>query len=82
MKAGLLMLALFLSQPVFAVWTGEPTLKATVWSYDKNCVKLKLPDGKFQEVKRSLLPLKDLQSRKTIFEYQPDSLPTDGCPKK
>jgi hypothetical protein len=79
MKYGFLVLALLLSQSVFAVWTGEPTLKATVWSYDKNCVKLKMPDGKFLDVKKSLLHLKDLESRKTVIEYHPDNIPQGGC---
>lgn len=82
MKHGFLILALLMSQPVFAVWTGEPTLKATVWSYDKDCVKLKLPDGKFIDVKKSQLQLPVLESRKTVVEYHPDNIPTSGCTTK
>jgi hypothetical protein len=80
MKKGILFCVLWLSGAQ-AEWTAKPPVKATVWSFDKKCVQLKLADGSMRSVERSLLKINKLESRITTVQIHPDSLPADSCSK-
>ncbi len=67
--------------PAQAEWTAKPPVKATVWSFDKKCVQLKLADGTMRSVEKSALKLGKLESRITTFDVHPESLAADSCSK-
>jgi hypothetical protein len=69
------------SSLVFAEWTNKVPQKATVWSFDQNCVELKLEDGSSLRVQKKALKLQKLEPHKTTIEFHLDALEKELCQK-
>jgi hypothetical protein len=70
---------LFCAFSVDAKWTAEPIESGTVWNFDRNCVDLKLKDGKILRIQRKLLGSQKLEAHKTVIEFHKGSLDKDLC---